>query len=710
MHMNIKPQEEHKSGLKTFEGVYTPTLLTILGVILYLRMGWVVGNVGFLGTVIIIMLAHIITFATALSMSSMLTNIKIGAGGAYAIITRSLGYEMGGAIGIPLYISQTFSIAFYIAGFSELWISFFPTHNQVLIGIITWIILTSISLKSAKLAFRIQYVIMAAVLLSLISFLAGPNLNNAGLVLKGTYVDGSFWDTFAIFFPAVTGVLTGATMSGELENPRESIIKGTLGAVFTGLVVYLFVAYWFAHQANREMLLTDPSIIFKISKIKFLVIAGVMGAVLSSALSTLVSAPRTLSALAEDRVVPFSVFLSKQNDRGEPFNAIIISSIISLIVIVAGNLNSLAELLTMFFLTTYGMINLVVFLEQITGVISYRPSMKMTIFVPIIGTLGCLSVMLLINPIFTIITFTTINILYVFLKKKNLTSPWGDVRGGVFISITEWAAQKASTIPYHPRLWKPSIVVPVENPEDFKRLSKVIRNLVYPSGRVYYLSSTEKNNIDLAYKKEINTVLTPLREENIFIQETLITSYEFESVLPAALQCMKSSFLSPNIVFFTISEDIYRREKLLNFVNGMKNIDLSYCYLWLHPKQGLGLERKINLWLRDKSPNNDLAVLCALQLSRNMGAELNLCRVVYSDEYKKETVKELLSFIGDARLPFNTKIRVYSGEFKKHFIENDTDLNIIGRPMDNLILEELIEKSQNSILFVSSSGFENALV
>lgn len=708
--MKTKLQSEYKGGLKTFEGVYTPTLLTILGVILYLRMGWIVGNVGLLGTVMIIILAHVITFATSLSMSSMLTNIKIGAGGAYAIITRSLGHEMGGAIGIPLYISQTFSIAFYIAGFSELWVSFFPSHNQVFIGIITWVVLTAISLKSAKLAFRIQYFILAAVLMSVISFLLGPNLNEGVLVLKGTYTDGGFWDTFAIFFPAVTGVLTGATMSGELENPRDSIIKGTLGAVFTGLVVYLFVAYWFAHQATQEMLLTDPSVIFKISKIKFLVVAGVMGAVLSSALSTLVSAPRTLSALAEDRVIPLSILLAKRSDKGEPFNAIIVSSIISLIVIITGNLNSLAELLTMFFLTTYGMINLVVFLEQITGVISYRPSMKMTIFVPIIGTLGCLSVMLLINPIFTVITFSTINILYVFLKKKNLTSPWGDVRGGVFISIAEWAAQKAATIPYHPRLWKPSIVVPIENPEDFKRLSKVIRNLVYPSGRVYYLSSTKNKNIDTSNKKEISEVLKPLREENIFIQETLITSYEFESVLPAALQCIKSSFLAPNIVFFTISDDLYRREKLLNFVNEMNNIDLSYCYLWLHPKQGLGLERKINLWLRDKSPNNDLAVLCALQLSRNMGAELNLCRVVYSDEEKKETVKNMVLFIADARLPFNTKIRVYSGQFKKYFIESDTDLNIIGRPMDNLVLEELIEASPNSILFVSSGGFENALL
>lgn len=274
--------------------------------------------------------------------------------------------------------------------------------------------LTAISLKSTKLAFRLQYIILIAVILSLLSFLTGPNLNNEGLVLNGAYTDGGFWRTFAIFFPAVTGVLTGATMSGELANPRKSIIRGTLGAVFTGFVVYLLVAYGFAHHATREMLLKDSSIIFELASIKLFVIAGVMGAVLSSALSTLVSAPRTLAALANDRVLPFSSFLAKKNTREEPFNAIVISALLSLIVLVAGNLNSLAELLTMFFLTTYAMINAVVLLEQFTGIISYRPSLKMNIFVPVIGFLGCLSAMLLINTIFTIITFSTIIGLYIF--------------------------------------------------------------------------------------------------------------------------------------------------------------------------------------------------------------------------------------------------------------------------------------------------------
>lgn len=697
-------------GLKTFEGVYTPTLLTILGVIMYLRLGWVVGNVGLGGAIVIIVLAHVITIATTLSMSSMLTNIRIGAGGAYALITRSLGHEMGGAIGIPLYISQAISIAFYITGFSELWTFFFPSHSIIVVGVITWLVLTGISLISAKLAFQLQYGILAAVALSLAAFVTGPSLNTGGIVMTGSLKAAGFWSTFAIFFPAVTGVLTGATMSGDLENPRESIIKGTIAAVFTGFVVYLAVAFWFARQASQELLLADTSIIFRLASVKILVIVGVMGAVLSSALSTLVSAPRTLAALAENRVVPFGKILASQNQKGEPINAIILSSAISLVVIVAGNLNSLAELLTMFFLTTYGMINMVVFLEQITGIISYRPTMAMSIIVPVIGTVGCLSVMLLINPLFTAVTFVTIMVIYSILKKRNLTSPWGDVRGGVFISIAEWAAQKAVSIPYHPRLWKPCIAIPVERPEDFRRISRFVQNLINPSGRMYYLTSNSEYIIDREHDKQIEEALKPLREEQIYAQKVVVTSSNFQSIMIPALQCLKSTFLPPNMVLFTVSEEKEKRDKFRRTLILMRPLKMAVGCLWLHTKYNLGLERKINLWLRDKSPNNDLAILCALQFSRNFGAELNLCRVVEHDDMKKQTVKELVAFIEEARLPANTKVRVYSGEFCEHINNDSADLSILGMPLKYEVMVEMMDHAPGSLFFVASGGLENALI
>ena len=158
-------RQKESTKLGTFGGVFTPDVVTILGVIMYLRLGWVVGNAGFLGAVAIILLAKSITISTGLSMSSMTTNIKIGPGGAYSIISKSLGLEAGGSVGIPFYISQTLSAALYIAGFTEGWLMIFPMHSPVLIAIIAWLILLTISYVSTVFAIRIQYFILGIIAL-----------------------------------------------------------------------------------------------------------------------------------------------------------------------------------------------------------------------------------------------------------------------------------------------------------------------------------------------------------------------------------------------------------------------------------------------------------------------------------------------------------------------------------------------------------------
>ena len=225
----------------TFAGVFTPTTLTILGVIMFIRQPWVVGNAGVLGALGIVLLAVAITFTTALSLSSITTNVRIGSGGAFSLISQSLGLEIGGAIGIPFYFAQAIAVAMYIFGFREGLETLIPDVNTLILDLSIFILVMTIAFVSTSFAFKIQYFILGIIVLSLFSIYGALFVNDLNFDFEwfGKYpgsVDNnssgsSFWIVFAVFFPAVTGVMAGANMSGDLTNPRKSIPLGTISSV-----------------------------------------------------------------------------------------------------------------------------------------------------------------------------------------------------------------------------------------------------------------------------------------------------------------------------------------------------------------------------------------------------------------------------------------------------------------------------------------------
>ena len=467
----------------TFEGVFTPCILSLLGVIMYLRLGWVVGSLGLGGAIIIICLANFITMATGLSISSMVTNIRIGAGGAYSIITKSLGVEAGGAIGLPLYISQSISVAFYIAGFSECWRFVFPEHNILLVSLSVWGILLVVSYISARLAFRIQYIIMGLIVLSLISILLGKGSSHHQLRVWQDFSMPDFWGVFAVFFPAATGILAGAAMSGELKDPKRSIPLGTLSSIVVSFCLYLLLAFWFAKHVPLSVLKINNNIAIELGRWHWAVIAGVMGATLSSALAMFVGAPRVLFALGKHSIIPFSSSMSRLNKRGEPASAILFTALLVLITILVGSLNQIASLLTMFFLITYGMINLTVFIEESIGIVSFRPTFRVPQFIPFIGTIGCVAVMFLIDIRFSIVAIIVIVIMYMMLIKREVEIYSPDIRSGMLSFMSEEFAKASSRLPYYPKIWKPNLLVPVENVETFARVVPFLYSITAPAGR-----------------------------------------------------------------------------------------------------------------------------------------------------------------------------------------------------------------------------------
>jgi solute carrier family 12 (sodium/potassium/chloride transporter), member 2 len=706
-----KPAKPKVKKFGTFAGVFTPDVLTILGVIMYLRLGWVVGNAGFLGAIVIIFLAKSVTFFTALSMSSITTNIRIGAGGAYSIISKSLGLEAGGSIGIPLYIAQTLSAALYIIGFTESWRYVFPSHSYLLVASIVWFILMTISYISTNFAIRIQFVVMAIIGLSLVSFFMAPAKPVEDLVLIGNFDDAGFWQVFAIFFPAVTGIMAGANMSGDLKDPRRSIPLGTLSSILLTLVIYIGIAWMAARIGqsvelrNNQMFMVDNSLFGPI------VLAGIMGATFSSALGSMLGAPRILQALAAQKTAPFANFFKQKTKSNEPRNAMMFTGVVIIISLVFGNLDFLATLITMFFLITYGILNLVVFIQQSMKLISFRPTFKVPQIVPLLGAVGCLSIMFLINAVFSVIAILIIILIYIWLERMGLKANWGDIRGGLFLAIAERFSRMALKFPRHHITWKPDLLVPIDDPKIWSGPLLFIKNITYPSGSIFAFTVQIKN-ID-EFQDGLKDLIQPIANEGIMASSSVIEDATFLHGAKHVLQTVQAGTFHPNILFLTLSSDSDQDKTIQALVNEARRFNMGSLILRQHPRVAFGMQKDINLWLRDKSPNWHLAMLIALQLQVNWNGKINL--VTATEERDDE--KKLYSFLDrlndQARLPALTEFHVIVEEFNKALkAAPHVDINIfgLGEKLDFKFMRQVSEATKSSCLFVCDTGRVDALV
>jgi amino acid transporter len=702
--------------LGTFEGVFTPTLLPILGVILYLRLGWVVGNVGLLYAIIIIVLAHLATITTGLSMSSMATNIKVGAGGFYSIITKSLGIEAAGAIGIPLFLSQALSTALYVAGFTEVLRSFFPDISSKLIASIILLVLFGLANYGAKFVMKIQYLIMAIIGLSLVVFFAGSG-NSEGITWV-TNGQESFWLVFAVFFPAVTGISTGVALSGDLKNPRKSIPVGMMTAIAVGFIIYIACAYFLAREANSEELVSNYLIMKQIAIWSPLIIAGVLGATFSSALGSILAAPRILMALGQDHTLPFSKLWAKQSKSGEAIYSLFFTVIIIEISLLLGELNTIAPLLTMFFLITYGSINFSVFIEKIVGITSFRPGFAIPTIIPLIGGIWCFTVMFLINSIFAAIALLVIVGIYIIQIKRGLSIPRGDVRSAIFNMVAEWSASVSANMPRSAKIWKPNILIPIDEPEEWKEKITLVEDIVQPRGSLRLISLRYKNNQD-DKDKEINgiekeelteklaSLLESLENRGIYTEKSVIYVNDFLEGLSVITQVTKSMHFAPNILFLSMSDNPAKLPLLKEMISIGVQSKLGILLLADKLDERQSQERTINLWVIHDYYNRDLATLIAIEMSHKNDT-VRLIRVTPKNtENQKEALEKMRI---EERLPLATQTQVLEGEFMEVLDQApEADINIFGMPRSLNVekMQNIKQTINTTCLFALDSGEES---
>ncbi len=726
-------QEKNIKKFGTFGGVFTPTLLTILGVIMYLRLGWVVGNAGLLGAWLIIIVSFLITLTTALSMSAITTNIRIGAGGAYAIISQALGLEVGGSLGIPRYVSQGLAVTMYIFGFREGWLSIFPTHDPFLVDIIVFAVLLTIAYISADLAIKTQFFIIVIIFLSLLSIVLAAYNGSMYIptedairwgTFKGSMENGfqgsSFWLVFAVFFPAATGIMAGANMSGELKDPKKSIPQGTLWAIGVSFVIYILLAYWLARTTSEQELITNYYIIVEKSYVGPLVLAGILGATFSSALASLVGSSRILFAMGEHRVLPYGGFLSGKSANGQPRNAMIVTGIVIFGTMLLRDLNAIAPLVTLFFLITYAMINVVVIIEQRLGLISYRPVFKVYKWVPWVGLSSSVLAMFIINPTISLFSISIVFVVYWFLSRQNLETPFEDVRSGLFVSFAEWAAKHTWGMKrMQQRAWKPNLMVPIRDIHGAKGNFQFLRDIASPKGSIKLLGIEPftENNI---FRDKLADLSESFRKKGVFSSWTVIHSDNFTQGVNYGNQALQGAFFKPNIVFLNLQQHDDYETELRPVIKECIRLEIGVLLYLRHPKAQLGERDMINVWVRDRKDNwdlgwnignLDLSILVAYKLKKNWDAKIRLI-IVIDDENEKENARQfLMNLINLARLP-QTLTQVFIGDFKEIVkTAPPADLNIFGME-GNLrfeFVQELNEKTGSSCLFVKDSGHESIL-
>ena len=429
----------------TFGGVFTPSILTILGVIMYLRLPWVVGNGGLWVALGVIAAAHVISVTTGLSISSIATDKKVGAGGPYYIVSRSLGLPIGGTLGLALFVGLSFSISLYVIGFCESFLAYWgiePTVENIRIGgTITIIALTVVTLISTSFAIKTQYVILGLIALSLISIAFSPGAPpSEGMHLQAPEGGAPLAQIFGIFFPAVTGFTAGVNMSGDLKDPKKSIPVGTMAAIGVGLIVYVSLALFLAWKIPVAGLLDNRNILAEASLIPIAVIAGIWGATLSSGLGSILGAPRILQALSSDRVTPHW-FAKGHGKDAEPRRALIIAFMIGEAGILIGELDAIARVVSIFFIATYGFLNISCAIESWAST-DFRPEFRIPRTVSVIGALVCVLMMIQLDIGATAGATVLFAIVFLYLKRRELALESGDTWEGVWSSLVRWGLEK----------------------------------------------------------------------------------------------------------------------------------------------------------------------------------------------------------------------------------------------------------------------------
>ena len=671
----------------TFGGVFTPSILTILGVIMYMRMPMIAGEAGLFGTLGIIIVAHIISITTGLSVSSIATDKKVKEGGTYYIISRSLGLPIGGTLGLALFVGLSFSVSLYLIGFAESFLGYFDMPMDInhirIAGTIILLVVTIITFISTSLAIKTQYLIMFAILLSLLSILLGkhdlvpatPNLFG-----KGTGIP--LMVLFGIFFPAVTGFEAGVSMSGDLKDPKKSIPLGTISAITIGLVVYIGLAFFYAFFVDGEVLATDPKALFKIALVPQLVIAGIWGATLSSALGSILAAPRILQSTAIDKITP-RIFARGTGKAKEPRNALLLTFLIAEAGILIGELDVIARIVSIFFITTYGFLNLSAAFESITSA-DFRPSFKTPSWVSIIGSLACILVMIQLDFLAMIGAVVILGGLFLLLKQRQLVLQTGDTWSSVWATLVRTGLQKLNKSTMHTRNWRPNIILFSGQDQARPYLVELASSITGKLGMYSAFEMVESSEQRHVRDKQFLAVFGK-KDEFVIHQHKCHNIYDG---IDEISRVYGFTGVEPDTILMGWSKKENNKEQFLRLLRNFEESDFNSILLNYNFERKYGDKKTIDIWWSGWGSNLTFSIFLLRHLTLSgdwKDASIRLL-VINNNPDRNETInKTLQEIINQYRI--NLEIRIINNNIdnlqKDEIISREssgTDLTFIGIP------------------------------
>lgn len=686
--------------LGTFGGVFTPSILTILGVIMYLRFGWVVGNVGLGGALLVVLISHVISLTTGLSVSSIATNRTVGAGGAYFMISRSLGAPAGAAIGIPLFFAQALSVTFYVVGFVEALGYLLPetTGNPWLdvlidprvLGTATNLLLCLIAARSAEAAIKAQYVVMAAIGLSLVSFFGGlftepsPGVPRPETVEWFTDEGVGFAAVFAVFFPAVTGIMAGVSMSGDLKDARRSLPRGTLLAILTGFVIYMSFPFALAFNADLGALRARNDIVFAISLSPMLIYAGVWGATLSSAVGSILAAPRTLQALAMDGLAP-RLFARGHGPANEPRVGLAFTFVLAQVGVMIGSLDLIAPVLTMFFLATYGITNLACGLERWAQNPSFRPTFGVKAVVSLGGAVACFYVMSIIDLGAMVAATVICGLIYLYVERRALNTTFGDARHGLWSALVRTALRNLHRVEYHDQNWRPNLLIFGGPPTRRRYLLDLGASVVQERGIVSYIQMLEGEVRPLAPERKAATERLEVLASDypgVFFRADIVP--EVYRGVTTITQSYGIGSLEANTVMLGWLRKRARAQAYFATLQELVDLDNTLMLVHFDPRRGFGGHKRIHVWWGGLQANGGMMLLLAYLITshdRWRGAEVTCLTVVDDPADVPRAEAGLLRMFDSARLAARPRVLLREGRDIRAIMATesaDADLALLG--------------------------------